>query len=55
MKKTTVTIDEITKDKLAAFGKKGESFDIILQRVMQNTDTLCNKQTQEDDVVEKEE
>ena len=54
MKKTTVTIDEITKDKLAAFGKKGESFDIILQRVLQNTDTLCKKQS-EDDVVEEEE
>jgi len=54
MKKTTVTIDENTKDKLAAFGKKGESFDIILQRVLQNTDTLCKKQS-EDDVVEKKE
>ena len=54
MKKTTVTIDENTKDKLATFGKKGESFDIILQRVMKNTDTLCNKQSEEDDVEEEE-
>jgi len=54
MKKTTVTIDENTKEKLAAFGKKGESFDVILQRVMKNTDTLCNKQSEEDDVEEEE-
>ena len=54
MKKTTVTIDGDTKEKLATFGKKGESFDVILQRVMDNTNTLCNK-TSEDNVVEDEE
>jgi len=54
MKKTTVTIDENTKEKLATFGKKGESFDIILQRVMKNTEALCNKQSEEDDVEEEE-
>ena len=50
MKKTTMTIDENTKGKLATFGKKGESFDIILQRVMKNADTLCNKQSNNNDV-----
>jgi len=54
MKKTTVTIDEETKEQLASFGKKGESFDIILQRVMKNTGALSNKQSEEDDVEEKE-
>jgi len=53
MKKTTVTIDEKTKEQLANFGKKGESFDVILKRVMSNTDSLCS-QSQNDDVVTEE-
>ncbi len=43
-KKTTVALSEETKKQLANFGKKGESFDSILQRVMSNTDSLCNPQ-----------
>jgi len=54
MKRTTLSVSDETKEQLATFGKKGESFDIILQRVLQNTDTLCKKQS-EDDVVEGEE
>ena len=53
MKRTTVSINEETKEQLAKFGKKGESFDTILQRVMSNTDSLCN-QSKNDDVVEEE-
>lgn len=44
MKRTTVSINEETKEQLAKFGKKGESFDVILQRVMSNTDSLCNQE-----------
>jgi len=54
MKRTTLSLDEETKGQLAKFGKKGESFDLILQRVMKNTGTLCNKQSEEDDVEEEE-
>ncbi len=50
--KTTVSLSEETKKQLEKFGNKGESFDIILQRVMKNTRTLCNKQPEEDDVEE---
>ena len=53
MKKTTVTVDEKTKEQLANLGKKGESFDVILRRVMSKTDSLCN-QSQNDDVVTEE-
>ena len=52
-KKTTVALSEETKEQLANFGKKGESFDVILQRVMSNTDSLCN-QPQDDDVEEEQ-
>ena len=52
--KTTVSLSEETKKQLEKFGNKGESFDIILQRVMKNTGTLCNKQSEEDDVEEEE-
>jgi len=41
-KKTTVALSEETKEQLANFGKKGESFDSILQRVMSSTDSLYN-------------
>ena len=41
-KKTTIALSEETKEQLANFGKKGESFDSILQRVMSSTDSLCN-------------
>jgi len=47
-KKTTISLSEETKEQLANFeNKKGESFDDILQRVMKNADTLCNKKTSE--------
>ena len=48
--KTTVSLSEETKKQLEKFGNKGESFDIILQRVMKNTGALCNKQPQNNDV-----
>ena len=50
-KKTTVALSEETKEQLANFGKKGESFDSILQNVMSKTDSLCNP-PQDDDVEE---
>jgi len=54
-KKTTISLSEATKKQLAQFEKeKGESFDDILQRVMTNTTTLCNK-TSDNDVDEEEE
>ena len=54
-KKTTISLSEGTKKQLGNFeNKKGESYDDILQRVMKNTDTLCNKQSEEDDVEEEE-
>jgi len=53
--KTTVSLSEETKKHLEKFGKKGESFDLILQRVMKNTGALCNKQPQNDDVDAEEE
>jgi len=54
-KKTTISLSEDTKKQLGNFeNKKGESYDDILQRVMKNTDTLCNKQSEEDDVEEEE-
>lgn len=48
VKKTTVTLNGETKDKLAKFGTKGESFNEILERVMANTTTLCNVTPEED-------
>jgi len=54
-KPTTLTLNEKTKKQLAEFGKKGETFDTILQRVMDNTNTLCNKQSNNNDVDVEEE
>ena len=54
MKRTTVSLDEETKEQLAKFGTKGESFDEILQRVMTNAAHLCNKKSENDDVVSEE-
>ena len=54
MRKTTVTVDEKTKEQLAHFGKKGESFDVILQRVMSNTDSLCSQKKIRDSKVQEE-
>lgn len=53
MKRTTVSIDEETKNQLAKFGKKGESFDSILQNVMSKTQSLCN--SSQNDVIEEQE
>jgi len=54
-KKTTISLSEDTKKQLGNFeNKKGESYDDILLRVMKNADTLCNKQSEEDDVEEEE-
>ena len=54
-KKTTISLSGDTKEQLGNFEKKkGESYDDILQRVMKNADTLCNKQSEEDDVEEEE-
>ena len=55
MKRTTVSLDEETKEQLAKFGTKGESFDEILQRVMTDAVHLCNKKSDNDDVVSEEE
>ena len=49
MKKTTVTIDENTKEQLAKFGSKGESFNEILKRVMADSTILCNKTSEDAD------
>jgi len=54
-KKTTLALSEETKKQLANFGTKGESFDSILQRVMDNTNTLCSNPPEEDDDVEEKE
>ena len=53
-KKTTVALSEETKEQLSNFGKKGESFDSILQRVMSNTDSLCNQSENENSEDEEE-
>ena len=53
-KKTTVALSEETKEQLAKLGKKGESFDVILQRVISSTDSLCNS-PQNDEPEEQEE
>ena len=53
MKRTTVSINEETKEQLANLGKKGESFDVILRRVISKINSMCN-QSQNDVVVEEE-
>jgi len=53
-KKTTVALSEETKEQLSNFGKKGESFDSILKRVMSNTDSLCNQSEHENSEDEEE-
>jgi len=51
-RKTSIALSEDTKEQLAQFEtKKGESFDIILQRVMTNATKLCNQNLEEEDVV----
>ena len=42
-KPTTLTLNEETKKQLAELGKKGETFDTILQRVIGNSARLCSK------------
>jgi len=42
-KPTTLTLNEKTKEQLAELGKKGETFDTILQRVIGNSARLCGK------------
>ena len=49
-KKTTVSLDEETKEQLKKFGSKGESYNKILTRVMNKADRLCNKSSKNDDV-----
>lgn len=50
-KKTTISLSDNTKKQLGNFeNKKGESYDEILQRVMKNADTLCNKRSKNNDV-----
>jgi len=41
--KTTLTLNEKTKQHLAELGKKGESFDTIIQRVIGTSARLCSK------------
>ena len=35
MAKTTIQLEEETREKLSGLGKKGESYDKIIQRLMQ--------------------
>jgi len=46
-KPTTLTLNEKTKEQLAELGKKGETFDTILQRVIGNSVRLCSKNNNE--------
>ncbi len=46
--KTTLTLNEKTKRHLAELGKKGESFDTIIQRVIGTSARLCRKNNNED-------
>ena len=53
-KKTTISLYEDTKEQLANFEqKKGETFDIILQRIMKNVDTHSKRSNENDDAGEK--
>lgn len=51
-KPTTLTLSEKTKEQLAELGKKGETFDTILQRVISNSARLCGKNKMKDSVEE---
>jgi len=42
-KSTTLTLNDKTKKQLAELGKKGETFDTIIQRVIGNSVRLCGK------------
>jgi len=53
-KKTTVALSEETKAQLANFGKKGESFDSILQNVLSKTDSLYNSSQNNESEVQEE-
>ena len=44
-----MTLSEKTKHQLAELGKKGETFDTILQRIMDNTSATCNKRSKNND------
>jgi len=46
-KPTTLTLSEKTKEQLAELGKKGETFDTILQRVIGGSARLCSKNNNE--------
>ena len=46
-KSTTLTLNEETKEQLAELGRKGETFDTILQRVIGNSARLCSKNNNE--------
>lgn len=51
-KKTSIALSEGTKKQLAQFeNEKGESFDDILKRVMDSATILCNKTSEDADVV----
>jgi len=42
-KSTTLTLNDKTKKQLDELGKKGETFDTIIQRVIGNSVRLCGK------------
>jgi len=46
-KPTTLTLSEKTKEQLAELGKKGETFETILQRVIGHSAQLCGKNNKE--------
>lgn len=45
MKKTTITISEETKKKLVSLGGKGETFQDIVDRVLEHTTSICSPNT----------
>lgn len=53
-KKTTIALSADTREKLKQFGKKGESYDKIMTRVMKKASSLSKNFPENDDVVSKE-
>ena len=47
MKRTTISMDEGTKKQLTSLGKKGESYEDILQRLLDNASRLCQTDEKE--------
>ena len=54
MKKTTITISEETKKKLASLGGKGETFQDIVDRVLEHTTRICSPNTTTEEETEEQ-